>query len=315
MRIVFMGTPEIAVFSLDKICKSKHQVVAVVTAPDRPAGRGLKLKKSAVKEYADCNNLRCLQPKNLKDENFVEELKMLEADLFVVLAFRMLPKVVWQVPKNGTINLHASLLPNYRGAAPINWAIINGEKKTGVTTFFINEKIDTGKIIHQKEIIIENDDNAGTLHDKIMINGADLLLKTINDIENNDFKEIAQDDFIAENMQPKPAPKIFRSDCKIDWNKNVAEIYNFIRGLNPYPGAWSEILVKGKKKSIKIFDVKVSEQANASKIKTISVADKYFSIACQGGEIQVVTAQLEGKRRMKSEEILKGFNFLDCEIK
>lgn len=314
MRIIFMGTPEIAVYSLKTIDKNNHEIVAVVTAEDKPAGRGRKLKKSAVKEYAEKENIKILQPEKLKNENFINELKELNADLFVVVAFRMLPKAVWSLPKYGTINLHASLLPNYRGAAPINWAIINGETKTGVTTFFIDEKIDTGKIILQKEIEIEKTDNAGTLHDKIMTQGAELLLITIEVIKNKNYKQIPQENLFTDKMQLKPAPKIFKNDCFIDWSKPSDEIYNFIRGLNPYPGAWTYILKENKKYILKIFDVEIDNSYKFDKEKNIKIEKDYFIISSSKGALKVLSMQFEGKKRMKSADFLCGFDFSDCII-
>ncbi len=309
-----MGTPEIAVHSLDVLNKSKHQVAAVITVPDKPAGRGRKPTQSAVKIYAQKNNLKVLQPDNLKNNDFLEELKSFDADLFVVLAFRMLPKVVWDMPKYGTINMHASLLPNYRGAAPINWALINGETKTGVTTFFIDEKIDTGKIIFREEIDIKNEDNAGTLHDKIMFAGGDILIKTLDAIENNDYKKTDQADFIIKQADLKLAPKIFKTDCKINWNKGCRELFNFIRGLNPYPGAWTKIIKNEKELMLKIFDVEIVRSDYNKNQKEIIVDNNSFMIVCSDGMIKVNSLQLQGKKKMNSVDFIRGFNLSDCQI-
>ena len=309
-----MGTPEIAVYSLAKIDKSKHEVVAIVTVPDKPSGRGLKLKFSAVKQYAVENEIKILQPEKLKDSDFINELRILNADMFVVLAFRMLPKMVWDMPPKGTINLHASLLPDYRGAAPINWAIINGEKKTGVTTFFIDEKIDTGKIIKQKEISILQTDNAGTLHDKIMIEGADLLLETMDLVENNLFNLTVQDILIDKQTELKAAPKIFKKDCEIDWTQNTENIFNYIRGLNPYPGAWTMVLKEEKEFIMKIFDVEYILEEHKFDIKSIIVEKNSFKIACKNGFVIVKTMQFQGKKRMKTGDFMRGFDISNCKL-
>ena len=315
MRIVFMGTPEIAVFSLSKINESKHDVVAVVTVPDKPSGRGRKIKPSAVKQFAIDKKIRILQPEKLKNSDFINELKNLNADLYIVLAFRMLPKVVWSLPKKGTINLHASLLPNYRGAAPINWAIINGEKITGVTTFFIDEKIDTGKIIKQKEIPILQTDNAGTLHDKIMRQGADLVLETIDLVENDKFDIVAQEKLIDSKIELKSAPKIFKNDCEINWDTDIEQIFNFIRGLNPYPGAWTTVLKGENEYFMKIFDVNFILEEHNFEYNSIILEKENFKIACKNGFLIVETLQFQGKKRMKTGDFLRGFDFSDCKLK
>ena len=295
-----MGTPEFAIESLGRILTSSHQLDAVVTAPDRPAGRGKKLKSSAVKEFALSNNIKVLQPPNLKDSGFLNELRNFNADLFVVVAFRMLPEIVWSMPKLGTINLHASLLPNYRGAAPINWAIINGEKTTGVSTFFIEKEIDTGKIIQNKTVQIDELDNVGTLHNKLMIQGASLLLNTINDIENNNIQAYQQED----NKPFKKAPKINKLTGKIDWSKTNVEINNLIRGLSPYPGAWTLILIDGKKLILKIFSaIPLSSKLNSGEIKIIN---NELHIGCSFGSLNLAEIQLEGKKRMPAKEFIKG---------
>jgi methionyl-tRNA formyltransferase len=300
LRIIFMGTPEFAVPSLDKVYKAGFDIVGVITAPDKPAGRGMKLTESAVKKYAREKNLNILQPEKLKNPEFVEELRSLKADVQLVVAFRMLPEVVWNMPPLGTINLHASLLPQYRGAAPINWAIINGEKETGVTTFKLQHEIDTGNILLQQKVEIAADETAGTLHDKMMITGADLLLKTVQQLEKGVVKEVPQ-------RSPSTifaAPKIFSDDCEINWDKKVEEIYNFIRGLSPYPAAFTYL--KGKK--LKIF----SAEKELSKIggqpgEVITNHKSYLKFTARDGFISLKEIQLEGKKRMKVEDFLRGW--------
>jgi len=314
MKIVFMGTPEFAVASLRQIIATDIEVVGVITSPDKPAGRGRKVKFSDVKNFAVENNLNLLQPTNLKDKNFILELRNLNADLFVVVAFRMLPKIVWDMPKNGTINLHGSLLPQYRGAAPINWAIINGEKQTGVTTFFINEKIDTGKIIDKQTVDIELNDTAGTLHDKLMITGAELLTKTICQIKSGEYSEIEQDTLINENINE--APKIFKETCKINWQNGLVEIYNFVRGMSPYPAAWTELIDdKNKKYSLKIFESKTEIENNNLDYGTILTDNKhYLKISVKNGYLYLLEIQLQGKKRLKIKEFLNGFDATKIKI-
>lgn len=299
-----MGTPDFAVGILDVIVKNKYNVVGVITAPDRPAGRGRKLNESAVKKYAMEKNLHILQPTNLKDEEFLNNLKSLNANLQIVVAFRMLPKVVWQMPEYGTFNLHASLLPEYRGAAPINWAIINGETKTGVTTFFIDEKIDTGAIILQEEVDILPDEDAGILHDKLMILGSHVVLDTLKRISNGNLNTTIQPN--SENL--KLAYKIHRDTCKIDWNDSMDTIYNLIRGLSPYPAAWT-ILYNDKEEILtKIY--KVSKETVSHELKNgILVADKReLKVAVKGGFLNLLEIQLQGKRRMEVSDLLNGLN-------
>ena len=308
MNIIFMGTPEIAAHSLKKLNESNINVIAVVTSPDKPAGRGRKIKESDVKLYAKENSLKILQPQNLKNEEFVAEIKNLKPDLIIVLAFRMLPKVIWQIPKYGTVNLHASLLPDYRGAAPINWAIINGEKETGVTTFFIDEKIDTGKIISQEKIKIENDDNAETLHDKIMIQGADLLLKTIDLIKSNEVNAISQNSIIDENYKVKPAPKIFKDNCRIDWNTGAKNIYNFIRGMSPFPGAWTTIKFKDKILTVKIFSSKLSIDNHNFKNGSIIFDKTCLKVATDKGFIEITELRPQGKKNMSGADFSRGYD-------
>ncbi|HET7817904.1 MAG TPA: methionyl-tRNA formyltransferase, partial [Bacteroidia bacterium] len=256
IRIIFFGTAEFAVASLHILLENKYDVAAIVTAPDRPAGRGLEMKFSPVKEYALKRNMRVLQPENLKNEEFLSQIKEIKPNLGIVVAFRKLPKEIWSFPSFGTFNLHASLLPQYRGAAPINWAIINGEKESGVTTFFLNEEIDMGKVIFRAKEIIHEADTTGTLYERLMKDGADLTLKTVRAIESGNYTPQEQGDFIKMGEKPKPAPKIFKEDCKIDWKKNTEELYNFIRGLAPYPTAWTELIREQEVISLKIFKSK-----------------------------------------------------------
>jgi len=307
LRIVFMGTPEFAVGILEAILKSNYEVVGVITAADKPAGRGQKIKYSAVKEYALEHHLNLLQPTNLKDETFLAELKSLNANLQVVVAFRMLPEVVWNMPKLGTFNLHASLLPNYRGAAPINWAIINGETKTGVTTFFIDDKIDTGAMILSKEVSISNDENAGELHDKLMILGSKTVVETLALIEKGPVTTTIQ----QENLEIKTAYKLNKENCKIDWTKSASEIHNLIRGLSPYPAAWCIFKDNDEEWSVKIYDAKIIIENHTYSIGSIITTKKEIKIAVQDGFIQVMTIQFPGKKKMLSYELLNGINFTE----
>ena len=258
LKIVFFGTPEFAVASLDKLVMDGYNVAAVVTMPDKPAGRGQQILQSDVKKYAVAHNLPALQPEKLKADDFVDELRRIDADLFIVIAFRMLPEVVWQMPKYGTFNLHASLLPKYRGAAPLNWAVINGDKETGVTTFFLKHEIDTGDIIQQKKIAIEESDNVGTVHDKLMTLGADMVIETVDAIIARTVTTIPQDQ-LCQGAAPTPAPKIFKETCHIDWNAPAEKIHNLVRGLSPYPAAWSTFEKDGKEHQLKIFETALPE--------------------------------------------------------
>ena len=304
LRIVFMGTPDFAVATLEALVQNKFTIVGVITAPDRPAGRGQKLHESAVKKYAVAQGLQVLQPKNLKDETFLKTLKSLEANLQIVVAFRMLPKVVWQMPAYGTFNLHASLLPDYRGAAPINWAIINGEATTGVTTFFIDEKIDTGAIILQKQCPITSKDTAGLLHDKLMDLGAELVIKTTRLVEQNNVATIDQKNTTSSKM----APKISRETCEVNWDLAVEKVYNHIRGLSPYPAAWTTLHTSGDSLYLKIYDVALESIPHGLEPGTI-VADKSsMKIAVQGGYIHLLQIQLPGKRKMGIKDVLNGLN-------
>ena len=319
LRIVFMGTPDFAVPALDILVQHNYNVVGVITAPDKPAGRGQQLHQSAVKKYAVENGLRILQPEKLKNPDFIAELKSLDANLFIVVAFRMLPEIVWQMPEFGTFNLHASLLPQYRGAAPINWAVINGEKETGVTTFFLQHEIDTGNIILQEKIKIEDEDNAGTVHDKLMNVGSALVLKTVQAIENDNVIESPQS--IVDNPQLKHAPKIFKDTCEIDWKKTAQEIHNLIRGLSPYPAAFTYL----NGKTLKIFASQKShwsiDNSQLSKSSTIDHQPStiyyktdnknYLSFKCSDGWLDILELQLEGKKRMKVDEFLRGYKFTE----
>ncbi|GAB4161022.1 MAG: methionyl-tRNA formyltransferase [Winogradskyella sp.] len=306
LRIVFMGTPDFAVASLKALLDNDYNVVGVITAPDRKAGRGQKLKPSAVKEFAQKHNLNVLQPTNLKADSFIEELKTLSANLQIVVAFRMLPNVVWSMPEYGTFNLHASLLPQYRGAAPIHWAIINGEEKTGVTTFFIDEKIDTGAIILSEETKIHEDTTVGQLHDKLMAIGSELVVKTVRQIEKDEVTTVVQPK--SDNL--KTAYKLDRDNCKIDWTKSLDTIYNKIRGLNPFPAAWcylendEEDLL-----SIKLYGVEkvyVSHNLDAGLIFSTKTE---LRVSCKGGYIKVNEMQLPGKRKMDVKSLLNGYEF------
>ena len=300
LRIVFMGTPEFAVPSLDILIKNKYNVVGVVTATDKPAGRGNNIQQSAVKKYALENNLHILQPEKLKSAEFINDLKSLDANLFIVVAFRMLPEVVWQMPSLGTFNLHASLLPQYRGAAPINWAVINGDTETGATTFFLQHEIDTGNIILQDKIEIKDDDNAGAVHDKLMILGSNLVLKTVKIIAENNVTQKPQ--IINSELQNlKHAPKLFKETCLIDWNKPANEVHNLIRGLSPYPAAYTFL----DNKILKIYQSKISDRIGDQAI--ISDNKTYLSFKCNDTYLDVLELQLEGKKRIKIDEFLRGY--------
>ncbi|WP_273566634.1 methionyl-tRNA formyltransferase [Maribacter halichondriae] len=304
LRIVFMGTPDFAVATLDSLVREGYNVVGVVTAPDRPAGRGRKLQESAVKKYAIDKDIPVLQPKNLNQPEFLQELKSLSANLQIVVAFRMLPKSVWNMPEYGTFNLHASLLPDYRGAAPINWAIINGETETGVTTFFIDDKIDTGEIILQEKTSIEPEDTAGTLHDKLMHLGAKLVIKTVVLLEKGPVKTKKQ----KEEKTKKLAPKIHKETCKIDWEQPIDTIFNHIRGLSPYPTAWTSLVNDQEKIFLKIYGASKEYNDHSLKIGTIHFSKKEMKVAVHEGYIQLLEIQLPGKRKMWTNEVLNGLN-------
>lgn len=305
LRIVFMGTPEFAVGILDAILQNNYEVIGVITAADKPAGRGQKLKYSAVKDYALSNNLTLLQPTNLKDETFLAELKSLNANLQIVVAFRMLPKVVWEMPSLGTFNLHASLLPNYRGAAPINWAIINGETKTGVTTFFIDDKIDTGAMILSAEIPIDENENAGQLHDRLMELGSKTVIETLQLIEKRNVSTVIQTD----TTDSKTAYKLNKENCKIDWTKPASAIYNLIRGLSPYPTAWCYIKDKNDEWTLKIYDAAILLIQHNYATGSLICTKKEMKIAVANGFIQVLSLQFPGKKKMSTAELLNGIAF------
>jgi methionyl-tRNA formyltransferase len=311
-RIVFMGTPEFAVESLRKILEAGYTVKGVITSPDKPSGRGLQLNLPPVKEFALRHNLTVLQPLKLKDPEFLEALKEFHADLQVVVAFRMLPEEVWSMPAMGTFNLHASLLPQYRGAAPINWAIINGETKTGVTTFFINHEIDKGSVIFREETLIKPVDTAGDLHDRLMIMGASLVIKTIDTITAGKVDLLEQQALVTGNTL-RNAPKIFKSDCKINWNTNTGQLYNFIRGLSPYPTSWSELInSKGELMSVKIYFGTAEMIRHQMKPGTLNTDSKtYLKVATNDGYIHIKSIQLQGRKRMNTTEFLRGFPLSD----
>lgn len=294
-----MGTPEFSVPSLDILHKNGHEVVAVVTAEDKPAGRGRKIRKSAVKQYAEQEEIKVLQPGKLRDPEFIHALSELKPELMVVVAFRMLPEMVWSIPSIGTFNLHASLLPDYRGAAPINWAIMNGEEKTGATTFFIDKKIDTGNLLLQREIDIPEDWTAGDLHDELMVKGAELVLETVEALEAGTIETKAQDDSLFKNH----APKIFKEDCRIDWNREAYKVNNFIRGLSPYPTSWTKL----GEKVLKIYKAEIAHLHGGNLPGSIHVQEDKLFISCADGLLEIKELQLEGKKRMKTEDFLRGY--------
>ena len=310
LRIVFMGTPDFAVGILDTIYKNNYDIVGVITAPDKPAGRGQKVSMSAVKEYALEKNLRLLQPTNLKSEEFLAELKSLDANLQVVVAFRMLPEVVWKMPKLGTFNLHASLLPEYRGAAPINWAIINGETKTGVTSFFIDDKIDTGAMILSKEIEIGSNETAGELHDRLMHLGSETVLETLQLIESGKATTTIQEN----NPDVKTAYKLNKDNCKIDWTQSGKTIFNLIRGLSPYPSAWTYIKDGENEWNVKIYLASFEEKAHSETIGKITTTKKEIFVATKDGVIKIESLQFPGKKRMLALELLNGISFSENAI-
>lgn len=307
LKIVFLGTPDFAVESLDMLLKNGHNVVAVVTMPDKVAGRGHKLLQSPVKQYALSHDLPVLQPSNLKDETFLNELASFEADLFIVIAFRMLPRQVWQMPRFGTFNLHASMLPRYRGAAPINRAVMNGDKETGVTTFFLKHEIDTGDIIDQRSISIGDDEDAGSVHDRLMMLGAEMVLSTVNDIVSTDGK-------VATRPQPEgdfiPAPKIFTDTCAIDWNSTCEAVRNHVRGLSPYPAAHTRIAnVNGEEYTIKIFAGRRADDMMSEHLKPgdVVLTPKRMAVMCADAPYEITSLQLQGKKRMDTTAFLLGF--------
>lgn len=302
LRIIFMGTPDFAVGILDTIYNSQYEIAAVITGPDKPAGRGRKVTVSAVKTYALDKNIPILQPTNLKSEDFLNELAGYNANLQIVVAFRMLPEVVWRMPKYGTFNLHASLLPNYRGAAPINWAIINGETETGVTTFFIDDAIDTGAMILNHKISIEKNENVGQLHDKLMHLGCETVIETLHLIQNGKVETSIQ----SENSDLKTAYKLNKANCKIDWSKPGNQIYNQIRGLCPYPGAWTFIKDGKNEWNVKIYDTTFIDEVHNYKVGQISIGKKEMKIAVSNGFLQINSLQFPGKNKMQIHELLNG---------
>ena len=307
LRIVFMGTPEFAVPSLKALVEGGYNVVAVVTTPDKPAGRGQRIHESDVKVAARELNIPILQPEKLRDEAFLEALRELKPDLGIVIAFRMLPEVVWAMPRLGTFNLHASLLPQYRGAAPINWAIINGEKETGITTFLLNHEIDKGAIVGQIRMEIGDEDSVGTMYDKLMLRGAGLVVETVERLAAGDVELHSQEGIDESTL--RPAPKIFKDDCQIDWHKSGREIVNFVRGLSPYPAAWTTILKSdGQELSAKVFEVSFREKSHDSEPGSVLTDDKtYIKVACKDGWISILRVQIAGKRALSVKELLLGF--------
>lgn len=311
LRIVFMGTPEFAVASLRRLVEEGYNIVAVVTTPDKPAGRGQKIHESDVKVAARELGLPILQPEKLRDPEFVEAMQALQPDLGIVIAFRMLPEIIWSMPKYGTFNLHASLLPQYRGAAPINWAIINGEKETGITTFLLNHEIDKGAIIGQQRMPILPEDNIGTMYDKLMTAGCDLVVDTVERIAAEDYTPIEQ--MHIDEATLKPAPKIFKDDCRIDWSWEGERIVNFVRGLSPYPAAWSPMFMNGEERgSAKIFEVKFEPKQHSFEAgKIFSDGKESISVSCTDGIIHILSMQMAGKRRMSNHDLLLGFRDIE----
>lgn len=307
LRIIFMGTPDFATGVLKELIDTQHTVVGIVTAPDKPAGRGQQISKSAVKQYAEDSSIPILQPTNLKETTFIEQLKQLNADLFIVVAFRMLPEIVWAMPPKGTINLHASLLPQYRGAAPINWAIINGEKKTGVTTFFIEREIDTGMILAKEEVAISEDMTAGELHDILLEIGKKLIVKSVALIEDGMFTKVPQHELQFKEL--KPAPKIFKNDCAINWNQSASSIHDFIRGLSPYPTAWTTFQFEKKKQqnTVKLFRTKKTTITTNSTVRELLISKTEILIPCADFYLEVLELQVAGKKKMTAKEFISGY--------
>lgn len=314
LKIVFLGTPDFAVESLDAIVSNGYKVVGVVTMPDKPAGRGHKMFESPVKKYALAHNLHLMQPVRLKDPEFVEELRALDADLFIVIAFRMLPEVVWQMPRLGTFNLHASLLPRYRGAAPINWAVINGDSETGVTTFFLKHEIDTGDLISQERVEILPTDNVGDVHDRLMHLGAKLTIDTISHILKGDLKTIPQDSLLTNGEEPTPAPKIFKDTCHIDWTLPAQKVHNLVRGLSPYPCAWTELwdadnAGRPALYNIKVIETRLADHSDCSEVCPCHVchSGKRLTVMCgDGNALEILRLQPSGKKPMTADEFLRG---------
>lgn len=309
LRIVYLGTPDFAVEPLKVLVEDGYNVVGVITMPDKPMGKHQStLQASPVKQYAVSRNIPILQPEKLKDPAFLDELRSWNADLQIVVAFRMLPEVVWDMPRFGTFNLHASLLPQYRGAAPINWAIINGDKETGVTTFFLTHEIDTGKVILQERVPIRETDDAEIIHDKLMLLGGQLVKQTVDRILSGELGSIPQEQLITDDVQLKPAPKIFRETCKINWNRSTEQVYNFIRGLSPYPGAWTELVLSdGRILNLKVFETeKVDTPPSLPPGNILSDGKTYIELTTTDGRIRLIRLQQSGKRRMSAEEFLLG---------
>ena len=314
LRIVYMGTPDFAVEPLRKLVEGGYNIVGCITMPDKPAGRGHKIQFSPVKEYAIEKNIPLLQPEKLKDEDFLSDLKAWNADLQIVVAFRMLPESVWNMPRLGTFNLHASLLPQYRGAAPINWAVINGEKETGVTTFFLTHDIDTGNIILQEKIKIEESDNVGTVHDKLMTIGADLVTQTVDKILDGSISTTQQSMLYKSEAELKPAPKIFKETCKIDFSQPANQIHNLVRGLSPYPAAWCELVSKkGESTPVKIFETEVISSESKEAPGSFSFDKKQINVQTGEGTIRIKSIQYPGKKRLSAEEFLRGFRMEETE--
>lgn len=310
LRIVYMGTPDFAVESLKALVEGGYNVVGVITMPDKPVGRhGSVLQASPVKEYAVSQNLPVLQPEKLKDETFLGELRALEADLQIVVAFRMLPEVVWNMPRFGTFNLHASLLPQYRGAAPINWAVINGDTETGATTFFLTHEIDTGKIIRQKHLPIADTDDVGIVHDALMTMGAGLVTETVDLLLEGKVDAVPQEEFFKDPAELRPAPKIFKETCRINWNQPLKKIYDFVRGLSPYPAAWTELVAPdGSRMALKVYKTEKRPASHGLATGTICTDTKsYVDVAVEDGYIRFLTLQLAGKKRMEIKDFLNGF--------
>ncbi len=309
LRIVFFGTPEFAVESLRRLVEGGYNIVGVVTMPDKPAGRGHHMYQSDVKRYALQQGLHLMQPVKLKDEEFVEELRNLHADLQIVIAFRMLPEVVWAMPRLGTFNLHASLLPKYRGAAPINWAVMNGDTETGVTTFFLKHEIDTGDIIEQRKVAIGRHDNVGDVHDRLMLLGASMVIDTVESILNGTVKTTPQAQMLTAGEQPTPAPKIFKDTCHIDWSRPAEALYNHVRGLSPYPAAWTTIVdATGKEHSTKVYATGEPEpKPESERPGTITSDGRRMWVACGDGRLEIKQLQVAGKKSMPTDAFLRGF--------
>ena len=309
-----MGTPEFAVESLKRLVEGGYNVVGVITMPDKPMGRhGSVLQPSPVKEYAVSQGLKILQPERLKDEAFLEELRALQADLQIVVAFRMLPEVVWAMPPMGTFNLHAALLPQYRGAAPINWAVINGDTETGITTFFLQHEIDTGDIIQQVRVPIEDTDNVGVVYDKLMMLGGNLVLETVDAILAGTIQPIPQDKLIQPETELRPAPKIFKETCRIDWSVGVKKVYDFVRGLSPYPAAWTELMLPdGNRQVVKVYETEKVFEEHTLPVGYIDTDGKnYFRVAVKDGYVNLITLQLAGKKRMNVGDFLRGYRHVE----